>query len=311
MNKIEYIILTTAIILITVMNAGAQYPVVPESSDGGIGIILSDQPSDTGFLLVKEVIINSPAFKAGITKGEAVMKVDTVVTWLKSPEFVYSLFEGNAGTKVEVMLWKKDHNYALTLTRENVQIPLPPPDTINHNRPLPMVQADQAFCDSFGSILAQAPDSFKKLHDSDIIYDNFDISGGVTGHYPYGCRISLPGSIYTNYIYSDSLTPAYFIANYKFNSDSSKAWQSFVNLSAQVNQFLDENSGSPCSYLYNINQRSENIDKKSRICDAAYTFTLGNEKDKRLSGILVDVTFFSYSIEGQMQYYGALRIWAP
>jgi hypothetical protein len=261
---------------------------------------------------VKRVILNSPADKAGIKPGETIMKVDTNVTWLKSPEFVYGLLAGDTGTKVNIILWRKDHNYSVTLTREVINYQPAPLDTVNHKRTLPNIMTDEAFCDSFGRILDQAPDSFKKLHDNYIIYDNFDVSGG-NGHYPYACSITLPGSSYTNYIYSDSLYPHYFIANCEFDTDASKAWQSFIDFSAQINQYLDKKTGWPCSYSYDINQRHENIDKTGRIWDAGYTFTLANINriaEKSLEGTRVSVTYFSYFIQSKMRYYVSIVIWA-
>src|ERR1017187_7619414 len=155
-------ILISAFILISGLFSNAQDKnIVPE---GSTGIILSNE-AHAGFLIIQQVIPGSPADKAGIKPGEAVMKVDTDVSWLKWPEYVYNELEGKPGTSVEIMLWKNDHNYSVTLIREVINNPPPPLDTVNHKPLLPTVKLDTAFCNSFGRIFDQAPDSFKKIHD--------------------------------------------------------------------------------------------------------------------------------------------------
>ena len=310
-TSIVICMIISSLIFTTFVHVNAQTSPKQAYAEGGTGIILSNNASDTGFLLIQQVIPNSPASKAGITPGEALMKVDTEVVWLKWPEYVYVLLAGNPGSKVQLMLWKNDHNYSVTLTREKIEFVVPSIDTISHIKPLPHVKPDQAFCDSFGRILDQAPDSFKKLHDNYIIYDHFDISGG--GRYPYGCNITLPGSSYTNYIYYDSAKPCYFIATYQFENDSAKAWQNFITFSAEINQYLTTKTNGTCQYRYDINQMPGNLYKTDRIWDASYDFTLENIKNmlhKKFEASETSTQYISYYTQGKMWYYVSIRIWA-
>lgn len=89
---------------------------------GGIGVMIEPDPA-SGAVRVSYVLPSSPAERAGVQVGDAIVAVNGTPTKGRGVEGVSSLLRGNAGTVVSVSLQRAGVASALSITREDVQPP--------------------------------------------------------------------------------------------------------------------------------------------------------------------------------------------
>lgn len=96
---------------------------VIEGRFGGVGIVLSLK--DENHLSVLKPIKNSPADRAGIKPGDAIIKIDDVDTSTITQDKAVSLMRGKEGTKVTLGIYRESEKKILTfpITREAINIP--------------------------------------------------------------------------------------------------------------------------------------------------------------------------------------------
>ncbi len=103
-----------------------EYEKISDSSSGefsGIGIAVS-QDSSTGYPIVSYVYPGSPAEDAGMKSGDLITKVDDMkVTSSMDLQTVTSHLRGEAGTDVNVTVYRGDQFVDMTITRAKIEIP--------------------------------------------------------------------------------------------------------------------------------------------------------------------------------------------
>ena len=82
----------------------------------GIGTIVSDNVGD-GNIIVTHVFKNSPAEEAGMLSGDLIVSVDGHDCLGTSIDYIKSLIVGEAGTDVNVTVFRNNEYYKLTMTR--------------------------------------------------------------------------------------------------------------------------------------------------------------------------------------------------
>lgn len=82
----------------------------------GIGTIVSDYASD-GNVIITHVFKNSPAESAGMQAGDLIVSVDGYDCLGTSIDYIKSLIAGEAGTQVNVTVFRNNEYYKLTMVR--------------------------------------------------------------------------------------------------------------------------------------------------------------------------------------------------
>lgn len=87
----------------------------------GIGV---DVQPVSGGLEVVGVFTNSPAARAGLVRGDKIVRVDTKVLAGHSVEYDSSLIKGPAGSRVTLTVINGPHRRTVKITRQNLVIPV-------------------------------------------------------------------------------------------------------------------------------------------------------------------------------------------
>ena len=96
----------------------------------GIGAIVTSEPN-TGALMIRGTMPNSPAAAAGLSGNLIIRKIDDATTEGMSIAECVKLLRGVAGTTVRLELLDVDANEVRTLelTRQKIQVQMSPPPT--------------------------------------------------------------------------------------------------------------------------------------------------------------------------------------
>lgn len=101
-----------------------EYKSVLESTSGefsGIGVSIIGKAPDDDFLLIVEVLPGSPAEKAGVRKGDKIIKIDkSTLRGLTSDEVINKL-KGKVGSKVKIKVVRKKKPLSFTITRDIIK----------------------------------------------------------------------------------------------------------------------------------------------------------------------------------------------
>jgi carboxyl-terminal processing protease len=89
----------------------------------GIGVSVAAEPVDDG-IEIEEVFQDSPAARAKLQHGDIITAVDGTSLAGKTVTQGSKLIQGNAGTQVKLTIERDGHQRTLSLTRENVTIPV-------------------------------------------------------------------------------------------------------------------------------------------------------------------------------------------
>jgi carboxyl-terminal processing protease len=87
----------------------------------GIGVDVLPDPRG---LRVVDVFPDSPAARAGLARGDLIVRVGSTSLAGRSAEFASGLIKGPAGTKVILTVLTGDHRHVVAITRENLVIPV-------------------------------------------------------------------------------------------------------------------------------------------------------------------------------------------
>jgi carboxyl-terminal processing protease len=89
---------------------------------GGIGVVI--QKSESGFILVSEVIEDTPAMRAGLLDGDIVTKVDGNSVEGMTPQEFADITRGQQGTEVSLTIMRAGEKAPITfeLTREIIKV---------------------------------------------------------------------------------------------------------------------------------------------------------------------------------------------
>ncbi len=89
---------------------------------GGVGMEIGMK---NNVIVVIAPLKGTPAFRAGIKSGDAILKIDDKSTADMTPEDAARLIRGKEGSKVKITILPKDQQEPkeITLTRETIQIP--------------------------------------------------------------------------------------------------------------------------------------------------------------------------------------------
>ena len=91
-----------------------------EDSFSGVGLEIMSKDNNT---IIRSIIPNSPAEKAGITPGLVIMKVDDKSTKGMKAEEVGHMIRGPIGSKIKLELFDLTKNKAITfeITRDTIK----------------------------------------------------------------------------------------------------------------------------------------------------------------------------------------------
>jgi len=101
-----------------------EYQSFTNSIDGsykGIGIYIEEKD---GYIMVQSPIPNSPAEKAGLKAGDAIIKVDGIDIVGETTEAASSLIKGEEGTFVTLTILREGKTYHVDVKRGEIQLPL-------------------------------------------------------------------------------------------------------------------------------------------------------------------------------------------
>jgi carboxyl-terminal processing protease len=87
----------------------------------GIGIDVENEPKG---LRVVDVFDDSPAARAGLTRGDVIVAVGPSSLANRSPDFGSKLIRGAAGTKVTLTVLRGTHKQVMTVVRANLVVPV-------------------------------------------------------------------------------------------------------------------------------------------------------------------------------------------
>jgi carboxyl-terminal processing protease len=87
----------------------------------GIGVDVLPDPQG---LRVVDAFPGSPAAKAGLAHGDVIIEVGKTSLANRSSDFASSLIKGRAGTKVTLTVLSAGHRRLVTITRENIAVPV-------------------------------------------------------------------------------------------------------------------------------------------------------------------------------------------
>jgi carboxyl-terminal processing protease len=87
----------------------------------GIGVNIQQAPQG---LLIEGVFADSPAARAGLTRGDVIVQVGSTSLANRSSKFAASLITGRAGTKVTLTVLRGAHRRVITVQRANLVIPV-------------------------------------------------------------------------------------------------------------------------------------------------------------------------------------------
>ena len=96
----------------------------------GIGIEVLPQRQG---LRVTEVFPNSPAAKAGLQRGDVIVRVGTVSLANRSNDFGSRLIKGRAGTTVTLTVTAGGHERVVHITRANLVVPVASGDVVTYH----------------------------------------------------------------------------------------------------------------------------------------------------------------------------------
>ncbi len=93
-----------------------------EGSFGGLGIVIGERD---GHITIIAPIRGTPAYRAGIKKGDIIVKVEGESIEDRALEDVVDILRGPIGTKVTITVYRKDERRFLdfTITREKIELP--------------------------------------------------------------------------------------------------------------------------------------------------------------------------------------------
>lgn len=87
----------------------------------GVGIVMTS--GENGYVLVTNVIKDSPAEREGVLKGDYIIGIDGESVYNLGASEVANKVRGDAGTEVTInMLRNESERYDVTLTRENIRV---------------------------------------------------------------------------------------------------------------------------------------------------------------------------------------------
>ncbi len=102
----------------------AEYNLHLQSQEGkyvGIGVVPQIDPS--GYLYIKEVYPESPAYNAQIMAGDLIIKIDEADLTPENSQDMMSMLRGDAGTKVALVIRRGTEDIGMEITRRQVEVP--------------------------------------------------------------------------------------------------------------------------------------------------------------------------------------------
>lgn len=103
-----------------------------EAGYGGIGAYVGDDPDD-GLFTITHPIYSGPAYRAGLTSDDKIVRVDDWPTLRQPVDEVIKRLKGRPGTKVKLYIWRRgmdrslidrpSEDMAVEITRESITIP--------------------------------------------------------------------------------------------------------------------------------------------------------------------------------------------
>lgn len=102
-----------------------------ESNPHLSGVGISVLPDPRG-LRIAEVFPNSPASRAGLTRGDLIVRVDSTSLANHSANFASRLIKGRAGSRVTLTVLSGRRTRVVTITRANVVVPIASGNLVVH-----------------------------------------------------------------------------------------------------------------------------------------------------------------------------------
>jgi len=87
----------------------------------GVGVDVLPDPRG---LRIADVFPGSPAARAGLTRGDVIVRVGSVPLANRSADFASNLIKGKAGTRVILTVLRGDKSRTVTITRANLVVPV-------------------------------------------------------------------------------------------------------------------------------------------------------------------------------------------
>jgi carboxyl-terminal processing protease len=143
-----------------------------EGSIGGIGVFVS---SKDGKYLVYSVIENTPAYKAGILKGDTIFKVNDQLTRKMDADQVVAKMRGEPGTEVSITVVRGGNIKEFKMTRAVIDIPSVQSTVLKDN--IGYLQLS-LFASNSDSALVEHLNKLKKQKIKGLILDLRDNPGG-------------------------------------------------------------------------------------------------------------------------------------
>ena len=131
MNTKKFIAITAALIFTILMVSNAQQPFTPGAQEpaaqihfAGVGLALF-MPSTNGPVKIAQIVPDSPAARAGLKTGSAIVSINGDSTANLTLKHCVELIRGEAGTQVALGLvdLKTKETNIVTLTRALLSVP--------------------------------------------------------------------------------------------------------------------------------------------------------------------------------------------
>jgi carboxyl-terminal processing protease len=142
----------------------------------GIGIDVQDE---TKGLRVVDVFDDSPAARAGLSRGDVIVAVGPTSLANRSADFGSKLIRGAAGSKVTLTVMRDGHKRTLTVTRANIIVPVASGKVLNfHGKKIGYVQLT-SFTDGSGAELRNQVNKVLHQGATSVILDLRENGGGL------------------------------------------------------------------------------------------------------------------------------------
>jgi carboxyl-terminal processing protease len=142
----------------------------------GIGI---DVVNESKGLRVVDVFEDSPAARAGLTRGDVIVAVGPTSLANRSNSFGSNLIRGSAGSKVTLTVMRSGQKHTITVTRANITVPVASGKVLDfHGKKVGYVQLT-SFTDGSGAELRNQVNKVLKQGATSIILDLRENGGGL------------------------------------------------------------------------------------------------------------------------------------